>query len=219
MSSDTVTSNLAISHLGIGSEIQNLESDTSAEAKACRRYYEISLRRTLADFDWPFARKVATLNLVGTEPNKEWNYSYRYPSDCVHFRRIRPTPSQSGDSLSLPGTGSLRFARVETRQSRVPYQIGKDTTARLIFTDLQYAIGEYTEYVSDVSFFPPEFQLSHSFLLAYYIASRVTGGDQFNLKQEMLAQYRVELSIAQANALNQEQPDEEPPSELQRCRE
>ena len=72
MATETQISNIAISHLGIGLEIQNLETENSAEAKACRRFYETSRDAVLGDFEWPFATKIIELNLVEEGPNTEW---------------------------------------------------------------------------------------------------------------------------------------------------
>jgi len=55
MSSKTEISNMALSHLGVGYEIQNIETEQSQEATACRRYYDIALQTTLTDYPWPFA--------------------------------------------------------------------------------------------------------------------------------------------------------------------
>ena len=63
MSSKTEIANLAISHLGIGKEIANVETEQSQEAKACRRYFDMAKKITLGDVDWTFATKFATLNL------------------------------------------------------------------------------------------------------------------------------------------------------------
>ena len=79
--------NTALSHLGISKEVASVD-ESSAEAKACRRFYDTTIKAVLKDYSWPFASKIATLNLITANPNDEWAYSYRYPSDCLFFRRI-----------------------------------------------------------------------------------------------------------------------------------
>jgi len=186
MSSKMQIWNMAISHLGISKEIAS-ETEQTAEAKACRRFYETTLKNVLKDHSWPFASKIATLNLISTSPNTEWAYSYRYPTDCLFFRRIL-----SGNRNDTPAT-------------KVPYAISQDASATVIFTDATNAVAEYTRNVSDESFFSSDFETAVSYRLAYYIAPRLTAGDPFNLGQKALQTYQLELSRAVANSFNEDQ--------------
>lgn len=199
MASKTQVCNLAISHLGIGKEIQDFETDKTSEAEACRRFYDVALETTLRDFNWAFARRFFTLNLVASNPTTEWDYSYRYPDNCVRLRRI------------LSGTWP------ETRQSRVPYLIGSDDTGRLIYTNEASAVCEYTRFIEEPILYPSGFEIAFSYRLAYYIAPRITDVN-FNLKSQMAGYYDVELKKAQSNANNEEQNAEEPESEFIRVR-
>jgi hypothetical protein len=196
MSSTTEIANLAISHLGIGKEIANLDTEQTEEASACRRYFESAKKATLSDLDWTFATKFAVLNLIESEPNNEWNFSYRYPSDCINMRRI------------------LSGQRQDTQKTRVPYRISADSAGRIIYTDKEDAEIEYTKNVKDPGLFSAEFILALSFRLASYIAPRLTGGDPFKMKQEMLAQYEIELGRAKKKNMNEETADILPESEM-----
>jgi hypothetical protein len=199
--SNTVIANLAISHLGSGKEVTALDTENSDEANACRRFYEEARKKILRDFNWPFATKIETLVLLETTPNNEWAYSYRYPTDCLNIRKI-----QSGVAN-------------ETNQSRAAYKIGKDTSGKLIFSNTASAIVEYTEDVSTVELFDPDFVMAFSFLLASYTAARITGGDPFKLGDRAMANYQAALGNARANAVNEEQPDQVVESEFIRGRE
>jgi hypothetical protein len=110
VTSDTEIANLAISHLGTGKVITDLETDRSQEAEVCRTFYEIGRDKTLRGYRWPFATKFAELNLVEEDPTTEWEFSYRYPADCLMLRRI------------------IGSSRVEVRSSKIPYKIGKDAS-------------------------------------------------------------------------------------------
>lgn len=204
MATKTELANMAISHLGVGKEIANLDTEQSEEAVACRRFFDTARDATLRDFPWPFATKIASLGLIedlSSNDTEEYNYSYRYPSDCLDIRRIK-----SG-------------IRNDTHQSRVRYKILKDSAARIIYTDEQNAEAEYTEKVTDPSFYPPDFQLAFSFRLAAYIAPRLAKGDPFNLRKQAMDMYYVEISRARAASENEEQKDELPYSEFERSRE
>ena len=55
---------MAISHLGVGKEIENFDTENSEEANACRRFYRVALEASLRDFSWPFATQNITLALI-----------------------------------------------------------------------------------------------------------------------------------------------------------
>lgn len=190
MPTDTEISNLSLSHIGIGVEIAALETESSEEAGACRRYFTQARNEVLRAFPWSFATQIIAIALIETDPNTEWGYSYRYPTDCIFFRRI-----QSGN-------------RNDSRQSRIAYKIAQDSNARLIYTDQADAVGEYTISVTDTKYFPPDFVSALSLLLASYIAPRLTSGDPFKMGELAMKRYIVQKSIAQGNSANEEQPDE-----------
>jgi hypothetical protein len=200
MSSVVEICNLAISHLGTGKEIANLQ-ENSSEANACRRFFDTSLEQTLRGYAWPFANKFSPLNLVEEDPTDEWAYSYLYPVDCLQAIRI-----VSGN-------------RNESRQDRIDYKIINSPAGLLIFTDQENAILEYTIYVKDPNLYPSDFKMALSFRLASYIAPRITKGDPFGMGKRAMEMYMYEISMAQTAAYNEEQPSEVPNSEFVRIRE
>jgi len=199
-SSSTEICNLALSHIGIGKEIADLETEASQEASSCRRFYENARDQVLRDFSWPFAMTTVSLSLVSENPTSEWDYAYRYPTDCMKSRRI------------LSGT------RNETRQTRIPYQIAYDSTGKLIYTDEQNAVLEYTKKVVDTGQFSADFAMALSFRIAFYVSPRLTSGDPFKLGERALKMYQAEIMRAQATAINELQDEEVPDSEFIRER-
>jgi hypothetical protein len=201
MSSKTEIANMALSHIGIGKDVANLDTEKSQEATACRRFYPVSLRTTLRDVPWPFATSRRTLALITEDPNDDWDFSYRYPSDCLFIRRI------------------LSGIRNDTQQSRAQFKIEQAGGGKVLFTDVEDAIAEYTIVTEDTSLFPPDFELALSLRLAVYIAPRLTAGDPFKLQSQVMQLYRIEIAKANASAINEGQPDENPDAELIRSRE
>ncbi len=187
MTSKVVICNLAISHLGSGKEIANM-TERSEEARVCNRFYDTVRDIVLADMNWPFATKVAALGLIETltDANAEWNYLYRYPVDCLNLIRVR-----SG-------------AKVDTRESRIPFKVSKDVSAKVIYCDQDDAYVEYIERVVDPSFYSESFLMALSFKLAAYIAPRITGGDPYKMRKEMTEQYRDEIANARRRSMNEE---------------
>ena len=200
MSTPTEIANLCLSHLGVGKEIANIETENSQEANACRRFYEISRTATLRDFPWPFATKQITLALIEADPTTEWAYSYRYPTDCIKLSRI-----PSG-------------IRNDSRQTRVPFRVSRDISGRVIYTDEASAKMEYIYDEKDSERFTPDFVLALSLRLAAYIAPRLTSGDPFKLGERALKLYIFEITRAQATAVNEQQDEEKPLGEFMASR-
>lgn len=200
MSYNTEVANLALSHLGIGKTVSDLETEQSAEAKVVRAFYDIVLKMVLRDYPWPFATKISTLGLVSENPNTEWGYSYQYPSDCEYARRI------------------LGVNRNESNEERIPYKIFNSDNGLLIYADIENAQLEYTMTIEDFTIMPVDFIMAFSFKLAYYIAPQITAGDPMKMGDRARVNYELELSNAKSAAFNEEQQDVPPQSELVRVR-
>ncbi len=80
--------NLALSHIGHTIFVDSLATEQTSEAELANLLYEPTRDFVLEDFPWPEATKYITLGLVEEEPNDDWLFSYRYPSDCLFVRRV-----------------------------------------------------------------------------------------------------------------------------------
>lgn len=189
--------NMALGHLGHTKFIASL-TEPSLAADLCELYYEPARDFVLEDFPWPFATKYVTLGLVEEDPNDDWTYSYRYPDDCVYARRI----------VNALG---------RTNPNPPPFKVGADADGRLIYTDEEDAILEYTKLVTDTNLFPAVFAMAHS----WYLASLIAPGLAKDKKQALncLQIYSVVKGTAEARQLNEQQQSVEPESEAIRSRE
>jgi hypothetical protein len=195
--SKTEACNLAISHLAISEAIDNVETERSASARVCRRFFPVALEKYQRDFGNTFSIVILPLALVADMRNTEgaeWAFSYRYPSDCSKALRI---PSGF---------------RNDNEESRIPYRIIKDATGKLILTDVENATLEYSQMVNDIIKFPSDEVLAFSFLLAFYIAPSLTAGDPFKLGNRAITAYGTHLGQAHANAIGEQQPENYPES-------
>lgn len=192
MSSKTEILNMALGHIGIGKEVANITTENSEEARAGRRFFDIANRKVSTVIPWPFLTKIAPLGLIETEPNTEWAFSYRYPSDCMNMERI------------------LSGIRNDSLETRVPYKIAQDSSGKLIFTDLDDAVAEYRIIPSDTQLFPDDYTLAFSLYLATLIAPRLTKGDFKKLRQETMQLYLLTIGEAKDRALNEPQDDKLP---------
>ena len=193
--------NIALSHLATSKTVAILATEKSEEAITARVFYDIALEVTLRDFPWPFATRILALALIEENPNDEWSFSYRYPTDCLEIRRI------------------LSGMRNDNRQSRTPYRILSDSQGSLVYTDYENAEIEYTVREVSPQFYPPDFVMAFSLYLAHLMAPRVTGGDPYKLGARARGLYDLEISRAVKNAFNEQQIEEPPESEFIRDRE
>jgi hypothetical protein len=201
MATDTQIANLALLHMNVSNRIANLQAERSIEADAIRTAFDSDRDDVLRDFPWPFATAYATLGLVSadsTRYNNDWFYAYRYPANCLNVRRI------------VTSAG-----RQETNPS--PFKIGRDDQGKLIFTDqASPVVVEYTHAVTD----PQEFDSIFATALGWKLASscgpalsRVE-----NIERRALGMYSMEISRAQARALNEGQDPPAPEAEWIRGR-
>jgi hypothetical protein len=228
--------NMALNHLSVGKRIASF-TEKSAEARLCASLYDQVKDEVLRDFAWPFATKTATLALVVQQPTFEWGYAYRVPVDCLAARRllngnISVTPFPN--TFSTAGPYATPASRVLTAQTRIPYRIMSDDEGELIYCDLAPVAPipatsqqlaqpglpqlEYTFELDNPPFYPPDFSQALAFLLGAYMAGPLTGGDKFKRGEYCVKMYGWAIARAQANAGNEEQPDQLPDSEAIRER-
>lgn len=145
-------SNLVLGALLLSKEIANYETDQSKEAKVIRRYFDIGYRTALIDMDLDSTSSQKTLELIEEEPNTLWLYSYKYPQDCAHFRRIQ--------------TGGV----IDNRETHIPKRVVVNNGVKCIFTDQADAIIEYISTNVPI----PTLSAPAGLAVAYQIASLCT---------------------------------------------
>ena len=190
--------NMALGHIGHTQFIDSLETERSNEAEVCNLYFEPARNFVLEDYPWPEMTRYATLGLVEEEPNDDWAYSYRYPSDCVFARRL------------VTGLG-------RKDPNPPPFRIGADDTARLLYTDQIDAVLEYTKLVDDPTLFSAIFWEA----VSWYLAGLICPGLAKDRKQAAgcFQMYELIKTRAQVRAGNEQQQVQEPESEFIRARE
>jgi len=197
--SDASIATLALRLLGDGrNTVADLQTDTTVQAKACRAVYETARDEVLRDHPWQFAMKRAELAQVEADPNEEWAYSYRYPSDCLFIRRI---PS------------GIRATK-ETLAQKIEYEIGRDDTGLLIFTDVENAEVEYTMKEEDAGRYHPDFVMALAFRIAAYVAPQLAPGDSLQITERMVRFYMASIGKAKGNSENERRPGGQPESEI-----
>lgn len=201
MASDTEIANLALGHVGVGIEIADLETENSAEAIACRRFYDTALEETLRAHEWPFATGYVELSLIEENPNDEWGYSYAYPTGCVYFRKI------------------LSGVRQDSEDTRIAYELANDEdVGTVIYTDQDEACGKYTRLITSEELYPHDFTMAFSYVLASYIFPMLMQGDPFNFKSQAIQWSKHWVNVAASNAFNESKGDKRKESQFVRGR-
>lgn len=277
---DEDIANMALSHIGAGGSITDLDTDTNEESVVVNRFLAKARKQLLRSHDWSFATKTATLGGEADDPNEEWGKSYRYPSDCVKVRRIftgegrlqvpgtaipfkianntttytitaataaNPVVVTSaahglfnGDQILITGVAGMTNLNGNT------YTVASATTntitlsgtdgsaysaytsggsialtsysAMAIFTDEDDAAIEYTFLATDTTIYPADFELALSYLLAFYIAPKLSRGDLYGMQQRMMQLYQESLEIALVNDSRERRKDIPPEAEIIRDR-
>lgn len=193
--------NLTLLHLGVGKRVASL-TENSAERTTLDLIWDDAVDELLRDFEFPWAGTKRALGLVTTKGDTghlddNYTYAYRYPADCLYARRI-----DSG-------------VRTDYRKSRIPYKIISDAQGQLILTDKESAVLEFTSVLGrEPARWPSDFLWAVSYRKAMYAAPALTKGDPTQLGERCTFFFNLSNRKAQANAANEEQPDQEPDSEL-----
>lgn len=191
--------NMALAHLGHADGIVDITED-SPQARACKIFYDLALKSTLRGANWPFAKRIVAPALVEEDPNTLWKFSYRQPATCLKVRRV------------------VSGYKVDTQETRIPFEPGNDNSGTLIFTDRQEAEIEYTHYVQNTDHMPDDFILALSYKLASLIGPSIMSGDDFKLARAALELWKMHLNRAEATAMSEEQGHIQPEAESIRAR-
>ena len=128
--------NQALGHIGHSQPIASLDEDSEG-ASACSRFYTQARDEVLTVFPWPFAMRRVSLALVAADPNDDWSFAYRRPTDCLTARRVL--------------NGTSRFSKP------LAWEPGGDDAGGLVYTDESGAALEYVARVENPTAFSAHF--------------------------------------------------------------
>lgn len=191
---DSVTiCNIALSAISQG-QIASLD-EASAEAQHCKLHYDTARDLLLSGFDWNFARRRRDMTLLDGDPPVVWSYQYSYPSDCLNFLYIQdPT------------------ARRTSTPAPFEVAVSDDLTDRVIYTDIEDAVGVYTARITNPNLFTPKFIDALSWEIAARIVVPITNSDAKLTNCVKMADFK--LQIATAGNANEAQRDDDPDGSL-----
>lgn len=175
---------MALGHVGVTQAVES-PTEQTVPAQECAKFWPAVLDAALADRWWPFATRIVDLALISDDYSDSWQYSYRFPTEAVTFRRIE------GDDGWPPGV-------------RIPFRMESDDDGRLVVTDEADARGEVTWRITQAERLPEDFALAASFLLGHYLATPLAR-ERPQLRAMLLEQWKYARNTAWANHSNQQQ--------------
>ncbi len=215
--SEIIICQLALSRIGSVTTISSLDTqvDDSPEAQACALWYPQVRDATITDWPWPWAHTSAVLNQVNTlyPATPEYQYSYRYPVDCLNLKRVVPTIAQSSSTTPPQTTGLSSvlsgydqwWLRPEGDAYPWGFRIQGDDIGRLVCTDLGEATALYVRRVTDPTQFAPDFIDLLVARLSVELAMELAISDKRQEKAEKT--YRSAVMRARGRIGNERQTD------------
>lgn len=188
MSSVISICNLALASIG-KPDIQDID-EASAEASACRKFYEQARDTLLQSYPWRFAQTTAALAEVTNTKSNRWGYAYQRPVDCLKALRVTDVYELDyipSDGLSVVAGG---FA----------YAIEGAT----VFCSISPAYLVYTQRLDDPTRYPPLFVEALSWRLAVMLAMPLTRDPKVRADAYQLAvQTMGQAGVSDANEVRQ----------------
>lgn len=180
--------NLALGALLLTKQVSNIDSDASQENKVLKVHYPTALRMALADMDLDGTSVRKALELIIADPTPDWHYAYKYPSNCVRFRR-----------LIKPNDGVHRSHRIhkDIRATQIQRQIGNYNDTKVVFTNQINAWVEFIPFDVPLTILSAEANLAIAYKLASLAGPLIAGKGYGALKASVKEQYIVASADAQ----------------------
>lgn len=148
--------NMALSKVGSRSNIEDLDTERTVAANACRVWYDAARLVTLEAYNWSFARKRKKLSLHVVDPPPDWAYRYSWPVDCVTPRLIENPMGREFDALPFD------------------VEMGDEET-RSILTHAEQATLVYTKDLDSPTLYSMHFIIMLATQLGAFINPEITG--------------------------------------------
>ena len=183
--------NLALSQLGENGQVVALDPPDGSEfADECSNYYPIALRKLFEEYDWSFVQTRAILNELADFDAEIYGYKHAYalPSDCVRVTMVSKVNDLEGDKWHKHNSERPRNYEI---------QYSKTTDNRILLTDVEDAIIQYTVYKDAPAIFPTYFLEALVLGLAIYLVGPIKRSDPASQVAQNLRQaYEAALSKA-----------------------
>jgi len=177
--------NLALGALLLNRQVLNTETDKSNQVKVLNIHYPVALNTTLSDLNLTSTAVQVTAALVAEDPNDLWLYAYKYPDNCVLFRRLQSPVVKDNPSTFLPK------------------QVGIHEGVKVIFTNQLDAVIEYIPKDVILSHLSAAAGLALAYKLAVLSAPLIVGKGADTLRKSITTMYVVQKAEAQEKDRNE----------------
>lgn len=171
--------NLTFSALLLGKEVTEISTDTSNEVRILNIHWDTAFESTLQDLDLDSLSDDLELELIDTLDQGPWTYVYKYPTNCIFFRRIKSC------------------AAVDNSSTHISKKVGIYEGQRAIFTNVEGAIAEVIPKNVPLAALNPMAALAVAYKLALLSAPLLTGKGAKALKDDIRGEYLIAKGEAQ----------------------
>lgn len=233
--SEVDIANMAMSYLGISSQLQSLDDPTEV-GKACDFWYPICRNQLLQMAPWNFAYTSVILqadqSLAGppgsigsTVAFPGWRYAYVYPNDALQAIAVTTYAGQRSGNLFWSGfwwpTSGFNYVL-----PRIPYKIVQSQAnpgQQMILCDSLGSSASplylfYIQCVTNTAQYDPLFCNALAFDLGWRVGMAIRSANQQKVQycQAAAKQARLEALAQALNAFQQDR-EQDSPSTLARC--
>lgn len=188
MADKTGIVNVALRRAG-ESRINNLDTDTSKEARAARDLYEEARDDLLRSHPWNFALKRKKLAQLATAPVFGWDYGYGVPADWLRTVSVHPYDGFDDTNCEY---------RMETQDIA-------GTPTRVLLAHSNQIYLRYVAQIANVSLMTPDFREALAMRLARDLSVAL---EKSSSAYEMLnKQYKDALSTAKSTDGMEDYPE------------
>jgi hypothetical protein len=173
--------NLALSALLLSDEVIEISTSKSNNIAILNRFYDVAFQSTLQDLDLDSLSQPIALELIDTitDGSIPWTYVYKYPSNCIFFRRIN--------------SGFV----TDNKNTHIAKKTGIHKGQKAIFTNQPQAIAECIPKDVPLEALSPMAALAVSYKLAIVSAPLITGKGAKTLRKEINENYIIAKTEAQ----------------------
>lgn len=182
--------NLALQALLLSRQIIDPNSDKSNEAKVLNEAFDVAFKSALVDMDLDSTSSQSVLELIhdftkdappaNGQPGPQWNYAYKYPQNCVFFRKV------------------VSCNVIDDKSTHIPKRILIWNAKKVIMTNEANALGEFIATDFPLQTLSAQGGLTIALRLAYMAAPLIVGKGAKQLMNEIGNRYLASKAEAQA---------------------
>lgn len=184
---DAQICSLALNRVGEKQPLGSLNDATTA-GRLCKLVYPLARDGALEEFEWPFARRRATLALLADDEdddeareNSGWAYVYALPSDCLVPRYLETGLLNPAESQKIP------FELEDDEDQSTGVLLTNESDAELVYTRKVTESGKFTPLFADALAWRVAYELCFSLPVKPAVGERA------------LQMYRLKLADAAAS--------------------